>query len=175
MKALSEKQAIEKLCHLKDALRANIVRNYEFRAKSCAVCETPGACCLDAHFVNVRISRLEAAAMRRKLAETGPEMLVRIEKRITKSIADHKLDEALDPMTATYACPLFEPGVGCVVHDVKPAACIVHACYEREADFPPDELLDAAEAAIDRLDARSFGSRQSWRPIPVALKLRIRD
>ena len=60
MKTLSEKQALIKLRELKNDLRANIKQNYEHRAKDCGTCETKGACCLDAHFVNVHITKLEA-------------------------------------------------------------------------------------------------------------------
>ena len=64
MKPLSETKAIEVVNRLKREFAASIRENYEHRAKSCLTCETPGVCCTDAHFVNVRISRLEAAAIR---------------------------------------------------------------------------------------------------------------
>ena len=64
MKRPSEKQALARLQKVKDAYRETIAGGYEHRAKSCLTCETKGACCLDAHFVNVHITRLEAAAIR---------------------------------------------------------------------------------------------------------------
>ncbi|HNQ16416.1 MAG TPA: hypothetical protein PKM58_12680, partial [Pyrinomonadaceae bacterium] len=67
MKVFPKKVGLEKLRSIKDAFRDRIVREYEFKAKSCAACETPGACCLDAHFVNVHISGLEAIEIRDRL------------------------------------------------------------------------------------------------------------
>ncbi|HUR98187.1 MAG TPA: hypothetical protein VMZ26_09010, partial [Pyrinomonadaceae bacterium] len=65
MKPLAESKALEKLHALKTEFARSIRAHYEHRAKDCSVCETPGACCLDAHFVNVHITRLEATAIRR--------------------------------------------------------------------------------------------------------------
>src|SRR5689334_11822244 len=61
MKRLSETKAMEVVNRLKREFAASIRENYERRAESCVTCETPGVCCSDAHCVNVRISRLEAA------------------------------------------------------------------------------------------------------------------
>ena len=69
MRLISEKQGLEKLRRLKDDFAVRIRLDFENKAKSCMTCETPGACCLDAHFVNVRISRLEAAAIRNAIRE----------------------------------------------------------------------------------------------------------
>ena len=48
--------------------------------------------------------------------------------------------------------------------------CIQHACYENAADLPPDELLDAAEAEVDRLNRGTYRSPQPFLPIPLAVK-----
>ncbi len=171
MKRFSEKQALEKLAALKAGFRERIVRGYEHRAKDCLTCETQGACCLDAHFVNVHISRLESVAMRQKLDGLPDALKKAVNARITETIAKFKIDEAIDTFAATYACPLFEKGIGCLVHDVKPAACIAHACYERPEDLPPDQLLDDVESEIDRLDCQTYLSERAWQPIPVGLNL----
>ena len=74
--------------------------------------------------------------------------------------------------TATYACPLFEKGTGCLVHETaKPLPCIAHACYESQTDLPPDELLDAAELAIHSLNIRTYGKADPLVPIPLAIDL----
>src|SRR5688572_33139490 len=72
MKYLSESRTIGLLHSMKTGFAKTIRNGYEHRAKSCATCETPGACCLDAHFVNVRIARLEAVAIGRRLNELSP-------------------------------------------------------------------------------------------------------
>jgi|SRR5688572_14312940 len=72
MRLISERKALTQLQRIKDAFAELIHNRYQHRAKSCATCETPGACCLDAHFVNVRIARLEAVAIGRRLNELSP-------------------------------------------------------------------------------------------------------
>lgn len=169
MKVFPKKVGLEKLRSIKDAFRDQIVEGYEFRAKSCSTCETPGACCLDAHFVNVHVSRLEAVEIRDTLDRLPRDLRSRVESRVENAIENYNLSDEGDTFLRTYACPLFEPGIGCLVHDVKPAACIAHACYEREEDLPPDSLLDEVELKIDRLNDLTFGTNHRWLPIPVAL------
>ena len=163
MKFVSEKVAIRRLGEIREAFRTKIAGDFEHRAKPCVTCETPGACCLDAHFVNVRISRLEAAAIRDSLLRLEPEFQSRVYARI---------ENAADGLSEreTYACPLFEKGTGCLVHnDAKPLPCIQHACYDRKEDLPPDELLAEAEELIDRLNRRVYGTATAIKPLPTAL------
>lgn len=169
MKFLSEKKAIGELAEIRAEFRANIA-SFEARAASCETCTTPGACCLDAHFVNVRISKLEAKAIRNALDELPIELRRKVEARIDETITTYKLDEVLDTSTATYACPLFERGVGCLVHrSAKPLPCIAHACYSSSEDLPPDELLDAAEMKVERLNERVYARSQPLVLLPVAI------
>src|SRR5215472_14700365 len=70
MKRLSEQRALAQLLQTKASHRRAVRTNYEFRARDCRACPTPGACCTDEHFVNVQITRLEAVAMRETLART---------------------------------------------------------------------------------------------------------
>lgn len=170
MKPISETSAIDKLAAIREGFRASVAV-FEQRAESCQTCVTPGACCLDAHFVNVRITRLETAAIANALGSLPIDLKDRVRSRLEKAIADHKLDEVLDNSTATYACPLFEKGTGCLVHDTaKPLPCIAHACYKRESDLPPDELLDAAEIKVESLNRRTYGQTTELLSIPVALR-----
>lgn len=169
MKVFPKKVGLEKLRSIKDVFRDRIVREYEFKAKSCAACETPGACCLDAHFVNVHISGLEAIEIGDRLNGLPPQVLASVESRIEDAIENYNLSDKGDTFLRTYACPLFEPGIGCLVHEVKPVACIAHACYEREEDLPPDALLHEVELKIDRVNDLTFGTNHRWLPIPVAL------
>lgn len=171
MKLLSKATALARLQAIKNGLR-DAVSRYERRAKACSACKTPGACCLDAHFVNVHISRLEAVAVRKVLSRLDHKLRHRVDCRIDSAIEAYKLaiDDG-DTFEQRFACPLFEPGVGCLVHhEGKPAPCIVHACYENFADLPPDELQQRAEASIDSLNTRTYGRPQRWLPIPLALR-----
>ncbi|HMT07986.1 MAG TPA: hypothetical protein PKA82_08280 [Pyrinomonadaceae bacterium] len=169
MKFLSEKKAIGELEQIRAEFRS-MIADFEQRAASCETCTTPGACCLDAHFVNVRVSRLEAKAIRNALSELPNELREKVERRIADTISIYKLDEVLDSSTATYACPLFEKGVGCLVHSTaKPLPCIAHACYSSPADLPPDEMLDVAEMKVERLNERVYASPQPLTLLPVAI------
>jgi hypothetical protein len=170
MKMIGETAGLRKLQNLKERFSSLIRENYEHKAKSCSTCETPGACCLDAHFVNVRITRLESRAIIQTLDDLPGSRRDEILRKIDIAITIFRLEEDDGSNTRTYACPLYERGVGCIVHDSgKPLPCIHHACYENEEDLPPSELLDEAEANIAGLDQRVYGS-QRFLPLPVAVK-----
>lgn len=171
MKILSEQKALDRLRKVKSDFKSEIAENFERRAKSCITCETQGACCLDAHFVNVHISRLEAVSIRQTLATFSDESRRKIYSRIEAVISKYALTDEGDTFAQTFACPLFEKGTGCLVHnDGKPLACITHACYENKADLPPGELQIEHENVIDQLNTRTYGRRQTWLPLPVAIR-----
>ncbi|MBK7394151.1 MAG: hypothetical protein IPI64_12780 [Chloracidobacterium sp.] len=167
---ISEQNALTKLDALRSEFRSLIAEVYEYRAKACAVCLTPGACCLDEHFVNVHVSRLEAVAIGKSIADLPEQPQKAVRERTARTIEKYKLDEAIDTRTATYACPLFESGTGCLVHNsAKPLPCIMHACYSSEADLPPDELLDNAELAVNKLNDATYRRPTEHLPIPLAI------
>ncbi|MFM9905229.1 MAG: hypothetical protein ACKVQJ_11740 [Pyrinomonadaceae bacterium] len=171
MKPISHTQALNRLKTLKDDLRAEISNSYEQNAKSCLTCETQGACCLDAHFVNVHISRLEAVAIEQTLDKFPEEKKALVFARIDETIKRYSLTAEGDTFAQTYACPLFEQGIGCLVHNEgKPLACITHACYENERDLPPGHLLADQEARVEDLNRRTYSRPHPWLPIPLALK-----
>lgn len=171
MKTFSESVGLDRLGEIRERFRRRVSDGYEHNALSCAECSSPGACCLDAHFVNVRISRLEAVAIERKLKSLPAEKYAAIVKRIDEVIIDFHLDGGLDTDQKTYACPLYDRERGCLVHDGgKPLPCIHHACYESENDLPPDEMLSDAELAVERLNRRVYGRSLPLLPLPVAIK-----
>lgn len=87
--------------------------------------------------------------------------------RIENAIEKYGLDEQSHE---TFACPIFEKGVGCLVHKTaKPLPCIAHACYERKVDLPPEELLAEREVEIDKLNERVYGM-SILLPLPVAIQ-----
>lgn len=171
MKTVSESSALKRLSDVRDKLRTLVAGGYEHRAKSCIACDTPGACCLDEHFVNVRISRLEAVAIGNVIRGLPPGKQAEIVTKIDDAIERYGLVETNGDPTKTFACPLYEKGTGCLVHaEAKPLPCIQHACYENAADLPPDELLDDAEAEVDKLNRGTYRSPQPFLPIPLAIK-----
>jgi hypothetical protein len=175
MKPLSEKQALIKLRAVKNDYRAFVKQNYEPRAKDCQTCETQGACCLDAHFVNVHVTKLEAVLIAEELKKLSPEKQKKTYERITETIEKYDLNGEGDAFAKTFACPLFEKGAGCLVHSVKPIPCIQHACYERKEDLPPDELQREAEKKIERLNEQTYKKFPNWLALPVFLELINRD
>jgi hypothetical protein len=171
MKTLTEKQSLVKLKRLKDDFQELIKTNYEGRAKDCLTCETKGACCLDAHFVNVHITRLEAVAIRETLEKLPKKHQREIYKRNDETIEMYDLKSSGDTLSQTFACPLFEKETGCLVHKQgKPAPCIQHACYENKKDLPPDDLQTNVENKIERLNKRTYGNAWNWLPLPVWLQ-----
>src|SRR5215203_2908542 len=168
MRLLSETKGIERLAGVREEFAREIISGFEHRAKACSACEMPGACCLDEHFVNVRVTRLEAKAIMNRVNELNEELRRKALTRAGIAVERYGLREAEEPRS--YACPLLEKGIGCLVHDsAKPLPCIVHACYEREADLPPDELLTEREIKIAELNRKVYGSAEPPLPIPVAI------
>ena len=166
-KLISESRAIVMLGKVRDEFRS-AVGVYERKATACSSCTTRGACCLDAHFVNVRISRLEAVAIRNALDALANGEREIVLRKVAAAIERHGLDAGSD---RTYACPLYDRTNGCLVHDIgKPLPCIHHACYERKEDLPPDELLDDAELAVERLNLRVYGRPMPLLPLPIAIQ-----
>ena len=172
MRKLSEAAALARLQRAKVAYQSHIKINYEPRARDCAVCPTPGVCCTDAHFVNVHITRLEAAAIRKTLSKLSAEKQREIYRRAGEIVKKYNLKTSGDTFAQTYACPLFEKSIGCLAHsESKPAPCISHACYENEADLPPDNLQTEIENQIERLNKRTYGGNPNYLPLPVWLAL----
>ena len=171
MKVLSEKLALAKLHGLKTDFAERVKTEFEHKAKSCLTCETQGACCLDAHFVNIHITRLEAVAIRKVIARFSDEKQAEIYSRIDETISKYGLTANGDTFAKTYACPLFEKGIGCLVHgEGKPLPCIQHACYENKEDLPPDELLAEQEGHVEKLNRLTYGKPTGWLPLPVAIR-----
>jgi hypothetical protein len=172
MKTFSEKQSLERLGKLKSNFQSLIRENYEHRAKNCLICPTQGACCQDAHFVNVHITRLEAAAIRGALAKFSEEKQREIYQRAAETIEKYNLKTEGDTFAQTFSCPLFEKGVGCLIHSAgKPVPCIQHACYERKEDLPPDRLQTEAERKIELLNRQTYRQNPRWLPLPLWLSL----
>jgi hypothetical protein len=161
---------LEQLKNIKNSYQNLIRENFEFKAKSCETCETKGICCLDSHFVNVHITELEGIAIIEKLKSLNK--LDEVLQRNEETISRYNLSENGDTFTQTFACPLFEQNVGCLVHEeAKPIPCITHACYENKEDLPPQFLQSRVEKKIEELN----GEVVKWLPLPICLKLLFAD
>lgn len=170
MKLVAESKGIEMLRDIRDEFADAIRGGFEHRAKPCSACTNPGVCCRDEHFVNVRITRLEARAILQVLDRLGKRQEVRC--RASEAADIYGLRDNEDPSLKAFACPLFEKGPGCLVHDTaKPLPCIAHACYDKREHLPPDHLLEEREDSIARLDRRVYGRESTPLPIPLAIEL----
>lgn len=170
MRLLAESKGIERLHEIRSEFASAIRDRFEHRARPCSACENPGICCRDEHFVNVRITRLEAAAIGRRLEELDEPVRHEVYRRAEDAVEKYGLNATGDPSLKTYACPLFEKGIGCLVHDsAKPVPCIAHACYESDADLPPEELLQEREFLVAELNRRVYGRESVPAAIPAAI------
>src|SRR4051812_17806866 len=103
IRPISETAALVKLTRLTDQLRSEVFRGYEHKAQSCSTCATPGACCLDAHFVNVHLSRLESVRIGRALRRLTTDRRERVRQRVDEAIARYRLSESGDTFAQTFA------------------------------------------------------------------------
>lgn len=172
MKKLAETKALAELRKLKSDYQMFVKTNYEHRAADCQTCPIKGACCLDAHFVNVHITKLEAVAIRRTLENLSEAKQREIYRRAQETIEKYDLKSAGDTFQKTFACPLFEKNFGCLIHSTgKPAPCISHACYENAEDLPPERLQENVENKIEKLNEKTYGKPSNWQPLPVWIDL----
>jgi len=171
MKTVNQNKGLERLGEIRETFRKQIETDYEPAAKNCLTCEVQGSCCTDAHFVNVHISRLEAVAISRVIEDLDEELREKVIRRNEEAVGSLATDDGSIDFEKSYSCPLFEPGIGCLVHKTaKPLPCINHACYENESDLPPSEILTESELRITRLNDRVYRKGWNWLPIPQWLQ-----
>jgi hypothetical protein len=170
-----EQETLARLQRVKASYRSFIKLNYEHAAEDCATCTTRGECCTDEHFVNVHITRLEAVAIRETLART-PRLTESqrraVYSRARETVERYELRASGDTFKRTYACPLYQPEAGCLVHArAKPAPCIQHACYENWEDLPPLNLQTRVEHRVEQMNREVYGAAWAWLPTPLWLTL----
>ncbi len=171
MKRLTVNRALKGLKSLKQSYKSLINKRFEHKAKDCLTCEVQGICCTDAHFVNIHITRLEAVAIQKTIEELPIKTQTEIYERNEATIEKYDLSSEGDTFSQKFSCPLFEKGVGCIVHkEAKPIPCITHACYENKEDLPPDELQTRQEKSVERINSQTFGNAWDWLPLPIWLE-----
>ncbi|HZH34209.1 MAG TPA: hypothetical protein VEX64_05175 [Pyrinomonadaceae bacterium] len=167
---MNQSESLSELARIKTAYQNFIRDNFEFAAEDCQTCPTQGVCCTDAHFVNVHITRLEAAAILETLENLSEDEKQAVYLRAAEAIEKYDLKARGDTFAQTFTCPLFVPKIGCLVHgEAKPVPCIQHACYENKEDLPPQCLQDRAEQRIEKLNKEAYGDDWQWLPLPLWL------
>ncbi len=173
MHNMPENKALVQLRRVKQGFSDYIQQNYAAKAKDCRTCTR--ICCLDSEFVNVNITRLEAVAIWHTLknsSRVNPEKFQEIIERAHKTIAKYQLKTEGDTFSQTYSCPLFETGVGCLVHwKAKPAPCVQHGCYDDWHDLPDTKEFARIERKVEQLNSRVYQDQkpQNYATIPVWL------
>ncbi|HZS47555.1 MAG TPA: hypothetical protein VFC63_20960 [Blastocatellia bacterium] len=170
MRKINESEALARLKRIKDNFRAYIGRHSQ-NAIDCSTCSMP--CCQDSKFVNVNITRLEATAILRTLQQSpriSKQKFYQIITKAEQTVVRHRLDAVGDTFKQTYSCPLFEKGVGCLVHyKAKPAPCIQFGCYEDWQDIPDMTEFHRVQRRVERLH-EAIGEEPIYQTIPVWLK-----
>jgi len=173
---MQEPKALIQLRRAKQNFADYINRNYAFKAFDCRKCTN--VCCADPNFMNVNITRLEAVAIWRTLNSTprlSREQVSEVVARARAAVDKYSLSFNGDTFKQTYSCPLFEPGIGCLVHwKAKPAPCIQYGCYENWQDLPDTVQFSRVERRVEQLNERVYGDKQDYATIPVWLS-RIAD
>jgi hypothetical protein len=171
MRKISEAQALVQLRRRKQQFAAYIAQNYGEKALDCRQCST--ICCANDKFVNVNITRLEAIAIWRTLKNSPritPQLFEKILTRVTAAIEQYRLSPYGDTFLQTYACPLFEKGIGCLVHwKAKPGPCIQHGCYQDWQDLPDTEAFSRVEQKVEKLNKTVYHQDWQYATIPVWL------
>ncbi|KAF0242987.1 MAG: hypothetical protein FD167_3817 [bacterium] len=173
MHKMPENKALVQLRRVKQGFSDYIQQNYAAKAKDCRTCTM--VCCLDSEFVNVNITRLEAVAIWHTLknsSRVNPEKFQEIIERTRKTINKYQLKTEGDTFGQTYGCPLFEKGVGCLVHwKAKPAPCVQHGCYDDWHDLPDTKEFARVERKVEQLNSRVYQDQepQNYATIPVWL------
>jgi hypothetical protein len=172
MRKLAETPALVQLRRTKQHFAAYINQHYAAKAKDCRTCQT--VCCADDHFVNVNITRLEAVAIWRTLQNSpriSQALRAQLLQRAVATVVKYRLSSEGDTFQQTYSCPLFEPGIGCVVHwKAKPAPCIQHGCYEDWQDLPDNTQFQRVERRVERLNTQVYSHQAvEYAPLPVWL------
>lgn len=168
-----ESKALVQLRRVKQGFSRYINQNYTAKAKDCRTCQT--VCCQDSSFVNVNVTRLEALAIWQTLknsSRVNQEKFLEIINRAKESIETYNLSELGDTFSQTYSCPLFEDGIGCLVHwKAKPAPCIQHGCYEDWQDLPDTKAFAQVERRVEQLNNRVYNNQEplTYATIPVWL------
>lgn len=173
MRNIPETKALVQLRRVKQGFSNYITQHYSAKAKDCRKCDT--VCCQDSSFVNVNITRLEAIAIWKTLknsSRVNKEKFQEIIERTYKAIEKYKLKNSGDTFSQTYSCPLFENGIGCLVHwKAKPAPCIQHGCYDDWRDLPDTKEFARVERRVEELNNRVCNNQEQdfYATIPIWL------
>ncbi|MEW6734925.1 MAG: hypothetical protein AB1489_26785 [Acidobacteriota bacterium] len=173
MRDLEEAKALVQLRRSKQRFAQYIQDNYAYKAVDCRTCTT--ICCIDDHFVNINITRLEARAIWQTLSNSpriSAEKFNEIIKRARQLVEKYRLTTQGETFRQTYSCPLYESGIGCLVHwKAKPAPCIQHGCYENWQDLPDTAEFARVERRIEQINEQVYRNKQEtdYATIPVWL------
>jgi Fe-S-cluster containining protein len=150
------------------SVKRALVRASDRAAREVRSCEGCPAKCCRVGFNSMKITRIEAEALRRRLAKPDlapllPEILRRAEEEVrTRGLAT-------DP-DATYDCPLLSPEGRCLVHGpAQPAGCLTFRPVSDggcDHDLP---LFHRREPEIAKAERAAWGRLAPVLSIPEAI------
>jgi Fe-S-cluster containining protein len=135
------------------------------RVRSCDGC--PAKCCR-AGLNSMKITRIEAEALRRRLV--GPDLAPLVPEILRRAEAEVARRGLKDGPSATYDCPLLSPTGRCLVHGpAQPAGCLTFRPVPDggcDHDLP---LFHRKEPEIARAERAAWGRLAPVLSIPEAL------
>ncbi len=133
--------------------------------RSCAGCD---AHCCRAGCNSMRVSRLEALALARRLSE--PDLAPRVPEILRRAREEIRLRGLCADSDATYDCPLLSGEGRCLVHGpAQPSGCLTFRPVPDGGCDHDLRLFHRHYGKVERLDRRVFGRRSRPLPIPLAL------
>jgi Fe-S-cluster containining protein len=149
-------------------VKERFVRRSDRAARTVRSCSTCDAHCCKVGFNSMKVHRIEAEALRRRLLEPDlaplrPEILAKARREIEeRGLTD-------DP-DASYTCPLLSDDGQCLVHGpAQPAGCLSFSPVSDGGCDHDFEFFERQEEEIYAAGKLAYGKEQRPVSIPVAL------
>jgi hypothetical protein len=92
--------------------------------------------------------------------------------RIEQTIENYDLKSSGDTFAQTFACPLFEKEIGCLVHASGKTRRVHSACVLRkQTGFAARRVTVGSRNEIERLNEQTYKTSARWLSLPVFLHL----
>jgi Fe-S-cluster containining protein len=155
---------MERLARIKEPLHASS-RAASEAVRSCAGCD---ARCCKAGLNSMRVSRIEALALARRLGE--PDLAPEIPAILERARAEVEKRGLSEESDTTYDCPLLDDENRCMVHGpAQPAGCMTFKPVDDggcDHDLP---LFHRHYKLVEAAERKALGKRYPALPIPLAL------
>lgn len=146
----------------------------ERAAREIRSCEDCDARCCKVGLNSMLVSRIEAAALARRLSE--PDLATLLPEILEKARREVELRGLEDDDEATYDCPLLSPEGRCMVHGpAQPAGCLTFRPVSDGGCDHDFDLFHRENKKILAAEKKAFRKVGDPLPIPVALLRACRE